>query len=170
MVTITVEERSLMNDIIRSNKVCYVGMVDTESMPYVLPMNFGFRDDVLYLHSAQEGKSISSLNKNPNVCITICSDPAIVYQDEEVACSYRVKGSSVMCRGKVVFIEDYDEKVKALDVIMSQYTNKKFSYSKPSVENVKVWKVEIEDITTKIFGSAHPKSRRYKDQDFSQFY
>lgn len=170
MITITVEERELMNDMITKSKVCYMSMIDTDGFPYVLPLNFGFENDVLYFHSAPEGSSISALEKNPNVCILFCSDPALVYQHEEVACSYRMRGSSVMCRGKVVFVEDIDEKIKALNVIMKQYTNKKFSYSEPAVKNVKVWKVEIDSITTKIFGAMNPKSKHYKDQDFSQYY
>lgn len=30
-----------------------VGMADTDGTPYVLPMNFGYKDGVIYLHSAQ---------------------------------------------------------------------------------------------------------------------
>lgn len=170
MITITVEERELMNDMIAKSKICYLSMIDTDGFPYVLPLNFGFENDVLYFHSAPEGSSISALEKNPNVCILFCSEPTLVCQHEEVACSYRMKGSSVMCRGKVVFVEDIDDKIKALNVLMKQYSNKKFSYSEPAVKNVKVWKVEIDTITTKIFGAVNPKSRHYKDQDFSQYY
>jgi hypothetical protein len=38
--------------------------------------------------------------------------PGLVWQDEKVACSYRMRAESVICYGKVVFEEDYDEKVK----------------------------------------------------------
>lgn len=163
MLTITIEERHIVEEIINKNKVCYVGMVDTDGMPYVIPMNFGYEDDTIYLHSAQEGKSIESLEKNPNVCITFCTEPQLTYQNEEVACSYRMKGSSIICRGKVVFEEDFDEKVKALDITMKQYTKRKFTYSTPAVKNVKVWKVAIDQISTKVFGVPHPNSRNYKD-------
>lgn len=170
MITITVEERELMNDMISKNKICYISMVDTNGLPYVLPMNFGFEDDVLYFHSAPEGTSISALEKNPNVCIVFCSDPILVHQHEEVACSYRMRGSSVMCRGKVEFIEEPDKKVEALNILMKQYSKKEFSYSEPAIKNVKIWRVEIDSITTKIFGAINPKSPHYKDQDFSQYY
>jgi len=170
MITITVEERDLMNDMIAKSKICYIAMTDTEGFPYVIPMNFGFQNDILYFHSAPEGSSITALEKNPEVCILFCSDPSLVHQHPEVACSYRMRGSSVMCRGKVVFEKDYDEKVKALDIIMKQYSKRQFSYSHPAVENVKIWKVEIDSITTKIFGATNPKSKSYKDQDLSNYY
>ncbi|MFT3992816.1 MAG: pyridoxamine 5'-phosphate oxidase family protein [Dysgonomonas sp.] len=163
MMTLTVEEQHLVDEIIMKNHLCYVGMIDINGMPYVIPMNFGYSDDIIYLHSAHEGGSILALEKNPNVCITFCSQPELTYQNVDVACSYRVKGSSVICRGKVEFENDYEEKVKALDILMKQYTDREFTYSVPAVNNVRVWKVKIDTISTKVFGVPHPNSRNYKD-------
>lgn len=164
MMTLTIDERHLIKEIISMNSVCYVGMTDLKGLPYVIPMNFGYKDDVIYLHSGNEGSSIDILRKNPDVCITFCTTPTLTYQNEDVACSYRMKGSSVICRGKVEFEEDYEEKIKALDLIMKQYTDRTFTYSTPAVNNVRVWKVEIQDISTKVFGVPHPNSRNYKDK------
>ena len=57
-----------------------------------------------------------------------------------------------MCRGKVEFIEDMEEKRRALDIIMRHYTKDQFSYSDPAVRNVKVWKVPVDQMTGKVFG------------------
>lgn len=164
MITVTIEERHLIEDIIAKNTICYVGMIDKEGLPYVIPMNFGYQDDIIYLHSAQEGSSIEALSINPNVCITFCTESTLTYQNKEVACSYRMKGASVICRGKVVFEENFQEKVKALDVIMKHYSSRSFTYSDPAVNNVRIWKVEIDSISTKVFGVPHPNSRNYKDK------
>ncbi|MDR2954825.1 MAG: pyridoxamine 5'-phosphate oxidase family protein [Prevotella sp.] len=164
MLTVTVDERAIIDEIITKNQVCYVGMIDEDGMPYVIPMNFGYEGDIIYLHSAQEGSSIRALEKNPNVCITFCTEPQLTYQNKEVACSYRMKGGSVICRGKVVFEEEYSEKVKALDITMKQYSSRSFTYSEPAVKNVKIWKIVIEEISSKVFGVPHPNSRNYKDQ------
>lgn len=162
MITVTIEERQQIDEIINKNQICYIGLINQEGLPYVIPMNFGYADDVIYLHSAQEGGSVEALKENPNICITFCSEPTLVYQNEEVACSYRMKGSSVVCHGKVVFENDPQEKIKALDIIMRQYTDKQFTYSDPAVHNVLVWKVVIEKISTKVFGVPHPNSMRRK--------
>lgn len=164
MITVTVEERSLIDEIITKNTVCYVGMTDVDGMPYVIPMNFGYEGNIIYLHSAQEGGSIKALEKNPNVCITFCTEPILTYQDKDVACSYRMKGASVICRGSVIFEEDFDEKVKALNIIMKQYTERAFTYSVPAVNNVRIWKVEMDNVSTKVFGVPHPNSPNYKDK------
>ncbi|MDR1518242.1 MAG: pyridoxamine 5'-phosphate oxidase family protein [Dysgonamonadaceae bacterium] len=152
MKTFPIENRQRIDEIIRACKICFVGIVDEQGFPYVLPMNFGYDSNAVYLHSASEGKSIRSLGQNPNVCITFCTDSELVHQHSDVACSYRMKGESVICRGKVLFETDFAEKEKALNHIMRQYTGRDFSYSVPAVNNVMVWKVEIESVTAKEFG------------------
>jgi nitroimidazol reductase NimA-like FMN-containing flavoprotein (pyridoxamine 5'-phosphate oxidase superfamily) len=120
-------------------------------------MNFGYKEGVIYLHSAQEGSSISMLEMNPNICITFCTDTKLLWQNEEVACSYRMRCESVICHGKVVFEEDFEEKVKILNIIMSQYSSREFNYSDPSVKNVKIWKVPINKYSAKVFGEPGKK-------------
>lgn len=163
MRTYSIEEEQRIERIIKSCRLCHVGMADENGKPYVLPMNFGYEPGVVYLHSAQEGHSISILEKNPQVCITFCSEPGLAWQDEEVACSYRMRGESVICCGRVVFEEDFDEKVKALNCIMRQYSDREFNYSAPAVRNVKIWKVELEDITAREFGVPNKNAAKYKN-------
>lgn len=159
MKTLIHTDQEWIESIIRKCSVCYVGMADTDGTPYVIPMNFGYREGVVYLHSAQEGRSISILERNPKVCITFSTDHSLVFQHPEVACSYRMRSKSVICRGKVTYEEEYDKKVEALDIIMKQYSSKEFKYSDPAVVNVKVWKVELDEITCKEFGFPHKKQR-----------
>lgn len=163
MKTYSIEEKKRIEKIITSCKLCFVGMADKEGKPYVLPMNFGFDNETIYLHSAQEGRAIRILEHNPRLCITFCTEPNLIYQHPDVACSYRMQSESVLCEGTVEFIEDFDEKVSALHTIMRQYTDKTFEYSKPAVVNVKVWKVHIDTFSAKEFGVRHPNSKAYKD-------
>lgn len=166
MITVAVEEREIIDKIILKNKICYVGMIDCQGLPYVIPMNFGYRGNIIYLHSGPESGSVEALKKNPNVCITFSEGHELIWQNEEVACSYRMKSSSVICRGKVVFEVDYDKKVEALNIIMSQYSEREFTYSEPAVNNVLIWKVEIDSLDSKVFGMPHRNSKNYKEGDF----
>lgn len=152
MKTLIHTDRQIIEETIRESKICFVAMADTDGTPYVIPMNFGYQDNVLYLHSAQEGQSISILEKNPKVCISFCSDIQLVYQHPEVACSYSMRSKSVVGWGSVVFETDYDEKVKALQLIMKQYADRAFEFNRPAVQNVKIWKVELEKVSCKEFG------------------
>ncbi len=151
-----------MERIIKACPLCHAGMVDEDGAPYVLPMSFGYEAGVLYLHSAQEGRSISILEKNPRVCITFCTSPTLLWQNEEVACSYGMRASSVICHGKVEFEAVYEEKVRALNVIMRHYADRDFSYSEPAVNNVKIWKVVVEEASAREFGVPSKNALRFR--------
>lgn len=164
MRTYSLEEERRVESVIRACQLCYVGMADERGVPYVLPMNFGYEKGIVYLHSAQEGRSISILEKHPQVCVAFCTEPQLVWQHEEVACSYRMRADSVIAYGRVFFEEDFDEKVKSLNIIMRQYSGKEFSYSAPAVKNVKIWKVELDEVSAKEFGVPSKNAIRYKDR------
>lgn len=155
MRTVEVTELKDIESIIKRCKVCYVGLADTDGTPYVLPMNFGYRDKTVYLHSAQTGRAIDIIQRNPKVCITFSIDHALVFQHPEVACSYRMKSKSVISWGKVEFIEDFEAKIEILNILMGQYSDKEFVYSDPAIRNVKIWKVNLDQITCKVFGAPH---------------
>ena len=163
MKTFSIKEREKIEKVIKACKICFVGMAGEDGSPYVLPMNFGYENRVVYLHSAQEGRSIRTIEKNPRICITFCTEPELIRQHPDVACSYRMRAGSVVCEGVVEFEENFEEKVKALDIIMRQYVSKKFTYSTPAVNNVKIWKLPLQSVGAKEFGIMRPGIISYED-------
>lgn len=157
MKTLRITDRKEIEAIITQCDICFVGLADTDGTPYVLPMNFGYADGVIYLHSAQEGRSIDIIGRNPRVCVAFSTDTALVFQHPQVACSYRMRSKSVMAWGTVEYEEDMEKKRLALDILMKQYADRPFVYSDPAVKNVKIWKVPVEQMTCKIFGAPHEK-------------
>lgn len=157
MKTVKIENKKLIEDIIKACQVCYLGVIDLEGEPYVLPMNFCYNEGVIYLHSGPEGNLIDIINNNNQVCITFNEGNELVHQHPNVACSYRMKSKSVICKGKVSFIEDLDEKIEILNLLMVHYTGKKFKYSEPAVRNVKIWGIPIDRVTAKEFAAPHDK-------------
>jgi len=152
MRTILITDKKEIEEIISHCDVCFVGMIETDGSPYVIPMNFGYAEGELILHSGPEGKKISLLGLNNRVCVTFCSDRKLVYQHPDVACSYSMLSKSVLCKGSVTFIEDLTEKETAMNLTMKHYTDRTFKYSKPALTNVKVWRVTIDQMTAKAFG------------------
>ena len=135
---------SEIEDIINKCEVCNVSMVDENMMPYVLPFNFAYHENCLYFHGTQTGKKIDVLKQNSNVCISFSTDHLLSFQSESVACSFTMKFRSVIAYGKAVFVEDFDAKVYALDLIMKKYTNNHYDFAVPAVKNIHIFKVEIE--------------------------
>ena len=166
MLTKNIENQELVDNIIQSCDICYVGVIDNDGNPYVVPMNFGYNGDNIILHSGPEGGLVEYVKERPNICVTFNSSNELIYQHESVACSYRMKGESVICRGKVRFEDDLEKKKEYLDTMMRKYTTDKvFDYSLPALRNVVVWLVDVESCTSKAFGVRHPNSRKYKPGD-----
>lgn len=140
-----------LEEIIKSCKMCHVGMIDLNNKPYVLAFNFGYSDKTIYLHCAQEGKKIEILKKNSDVCIYFDSDHHLFARNEPVACSWRMRYRSVMIHGKVEFVENYEQKIEGLKKMMANYSDIDFKFSKPSVDNILVLKINVDEWTGRSF-------------------
>ena len=153
MRTLLIDDKNEINNIIKACRTCYLGVVDKDGLPYVIPMNFGYDGEYIYLHSGQFGRKWQALKTNPKSCITFCLGEDLAWQDEHVACSWRVKSKTVIAEGEIEFIEDYDLKVEILNQVMAQYSDKTFKYNAPAVKNVGIMRMKIEKIMAKEFGA-----------------
>ena len=63
MKTIAITEPAEIEAIIRKCPYCMVGITDQEGNPYVVPMNFAYRDGVIYLHSGPEGSKVEMVER-----------------------------------------------------------------------------------------------------------
>lgn len=127
-------------------------MVDETGCPYVIPMNFGYGEGVIYLHSSRSGKKIELLKQKPAVCISFSTDHQLRWQNETVACSYGMRYRSVLAYGKAEFIEDIEEKRYALTKIMAQYSGRNFTFNDPAVRDVAVFKVKVDKMDGRVYG------------------
>ena len=153
MRTYFIEDQKEIENVIRECRTCFLGLSDKNNQPYVIPMNFGYKDNTIYLHSGQFGRKWEIMKENPKACITFTLGDELAYQDEHVACSWRVKSKSVIAEGKIEFVEDYNEKEAILHILMTQYSNKKFKFNIPAVKNVGIFKMKIDTLKAKEFGA-----------------
>jgi len=136
--------------IIKRAKVCRLGLSENK-IPYIVPMNFGYKNNCLYFHSAPIGKKIEIMKKNNQVCFEIDIDHEVVIT--ESACNATMKYLSIIGFGIAELIDDFEQKQKALQIIMEHYSTKKIhEFSKKMIEKIVIIKVKIEKITGKISG------------------
>lgn len=152
MKTISIADPKEMEAVIRRCPYCMVGITDADGHPYVLPMNFAYEEGIVYLHSGPDGGKLAMLRQRPDVCITFCDGHELVWMHQQVACSYSMKSRSVICRGRVEFVDDMDEKRRILTLLMKHYTDYPCTMGDPAVRNVVVWRVRVEQMTGKSFG------------------
>jgi nitroimidazol reductase NimA-like FMN-containing flavoprotein (pyridoxamine 5'-phosphate oxidase superfamily) len=144
-----ISDASSIHSFIKKATVCRLGMINGDK-PYVVPLCFGFQDNVLYFHSAVNGQKIDCLRSNPNVCFEL--DLITETLASEEPCDWGMKYQSVIGFGKAIFIKALDEKRQALTIIMRQYSDQRFQFPENKVKATAIFKVEIESMTAKQSG------------------
>ncbi len=144
-----IKDKKEIESIINRCDICRIALCDNNS-PYIVPVCFGYSENYLYFHSAREGKKIDIIKKNNNVCFEfdIYDGPI----ESESPCNWDMKYYSVIGSGEAFFIDDFQEKTKALYIITEHYSGNSSEFQKDSVDNVTVIKVEIKNIMGKRSG------------------
>lgn len=146
-----VTDKSIILDIFKKGKFCHLSMVDGRR-PYLITMNYGYRNNTLYFHSALEGRKIEVLRANPEVCFQVITETRLT-TGEDACDDWTMKYKSVLGYGQVVFIESSEEKIEALNILMDQYTTRgPFDFKPARLEETAIFKVEITGLTGKMSG------------------
>lgn len=141
-----------IEEILSKADVCRIAMCDG-TIPYLVPVNFGYRDRTLYIHSARVGRKIDILKKNDHVCFEVETDVEIL--GDTVACGWGTRYRSVIGSGRASLIEDSAGKKKALDVIMSKCSGAgDHSYDEKKVDAITVIRIDIAEMSGKKSGMA----------------
>lgn len=132
--------------IINNAKLIRVAVCEN-NRPYIVPLNFGYKEKCIYVHSSKKGMKIDILKKNNNVSFEVDSDHKLVLSDK--ACDFSMTYKSVIGFGKAYFISNLTQKKQALDIIMAHYSNGIFDYSQEQLEKICIIRIDIESMTGK---------------------
>ena len=148
-------------DILSRCKVLHLALI-SEGKPYSVPLNFGYvvEDDAdtkklsVYFHCASEGKKLTAIKENPDVCFS-AESLAEADGDKENACTWTCYYESVIGLGKAKILTDSDERAKGLDAIMLHHGFKipagvkKIAYNAMELARTAVVRIEVDEITGK---------------------
>ncbi len=146
-----ISDKELIESLLQRADVCRIAMCNN-NIPYVVPVNFGYKDNRLYFHSAREGRKIDMIKQNNHVCFEIDIDVELV-KKSGTPCSGTMKYYSVIGFGKATIIEDPVKKREALDIIVSHYlSGNSYDYLEELLNRILIIKVDISSITGKKSG------------------
>lgn len=83
--------------------------------PYTIPINFLYKDNHIYFHSALQGHKIDAIKQSAKACFTVINEPV----KQENDWWYHV--SSVVCFGQVSIVEDQEERMEILKILGKKY-------------------------------------------------
>jgi nitroimidazol reductase NimA-like FMN-containing flavoprotein (pyridoxamine 5'-phosphate oxidase superfamily) len=137
--------------ILKKSPVLRLGLC-CEDVPYVVPLNFGYRDGCLYLHSAKQGKKLDMIRANPRVCFETDMDVEVIRADQP--CDWGARFASVIGFGTASILEDPEERKSGLDAIMEHYSSQPTQpYPDSLLQHTAVIRVRIEEMTGKRSGN-----------------
>ena len=113
-----ITDSQIIDKILNESSICRIGFsVDGEA--HIVPVNFGYYDNKLFIHSATDGRKIDFIIKNNRVCFEMELDHEII--TGKVACDWTTKYRSIIGYGDISIIDDSSQKKAGLDIIMSKY-------------------------------------------------
>jgi len=141
-----------IEDILVKGKLCHISMASGNE-PYLVTVNYGYKNNCIYFHSAPEGRKIEMIRKNPMVCFMVYTDDQII-SGENPCKDWSMKYRSVMGFGKAIILDNPLEKAEGLNILMEHYSkNSPFDFSNKNLEETTVVKIDIEEITGKVSGN-----------------
>lgn len=142
-----ITDPTFVEEILQESEICRLAMMDGDR-PYILPFNYGYKENCIYIHCAPEGKKIDLLLQNPEVCFEI-EHTAEIIQDEE-ACKWSELYRSVVGYGNVEIISDFEQKLNGLEIIMrSNGAKGPLEFADKHVNAVTILKLNITSLTAK---------------------
>ena len=117
-----ITDKQEIENILRTGIFCSIAFSDGEE-PYLVTVNYGYRDGCIYFHSAKEGRKMDLIRNHPRVCFQVVVDEELVTGVN--ACrDFTMKYRSVTGYGRALELVNKHEKSKALNVLMNQHTGK----------------------------------------------
>jgi len=138
-----VTDKKIIEEILKKAIFCHLAMTDGDQ-PYIVPLNYGYKDNALYIHCATQGMKLDLIRKNPKVAFNVTLDAK--YLDGLLTMRYR----SVNGTGKAYIIEDEEGKREALNHLTAQFGAEPVHHSPESLKTIVMIRVDIESTTCKI--------------------
>jgi nitroimidazol reductase NimA-like FMN-containing flavoprotein (pyridoxamine 5'-phosphate oxidase superfamily) len=146
-----INDERVIEGILSTAQVCRIAMVD-DGVPYVVPVNFGYQDRILYVHSASAGRKIDALKRNNLVCFEMETESTIIKDPE--ACGWGTRCRSLIGYGRAELIIERSAKKRALDIIMAHYgKTEPGEYDERQLSALVILRIPIDTVTCKQLGS-----------------
>ena len=145
-----IKDRSEIDAILYSETVMHLALSDN-NVPFVVPLFFAYDGTSIYFHSARSGTKMEILKHNGNVCFEVSVNEGVIYSD--AACDFEARHRTVIGFGNARKVLDNAEKIKALDLIVARFTDKKFNYPMDTLKRTLVIRIDITAIKGKTYAA-----------------
>ena len=101
-----------------------ISSIDVDGFPQIIPMNFVFRNDAVYMHSHVKGEKLDNISQNNKVGFEADRELEFLpsyFEDPHNAALSDTLYISIVIKGTASFVSSREEKTMALNGLMEKY-------------------------------------------------
>tara|TARA_X000001036_G_scaffold430876_1_gene464257 strand:- start:1114 stop:1746 length:633 start_codon:yes stop_codon:yes gene_type:complete len=113
-----------IKEFLNDEHVGRISSIDVNGFPQIIPMNFVFLNDSIYMHSHVKGEKLDNISNNDKVGFESDRELEFLpsyFEDPHNASLADTLYISVVIKGIASFVSDRDEKTLALNGLMKKY-------------------------------------------------
>jgi len=113
-----------IKEFLNEEHVGRVSSIDENGFPQIIPMNFVFLNDAIYMHSHVRGEKLENISRNNKVgfeCDRELEFLPSYFEDPYNAALADTLYISIVIKGMASFVSDREEKTLALNGLMAKY-------------------------------------------------
>ena len=113
-----------IKEFLKEEHVGRISSIDENGFPQIIPMNFVFLNDAVYMHSHVKGEKLDNISKNDKVGFEVDRELEFLpsyFSDPHDASLADTLYISVVIKGIASFVDDREEKTLALNGLMEKY-------------------------------------------------
>lgn len=119
-----IQSKQKIIDFLNSQPAGRVASIDKDGYPQVIPMNFVYHDNAIYMHSHPFGEKLDNIRRNPNVGFEVdqhvCFLPSYYFHPTDASQADTLY-ISVVIKGRAELVHEPEEKARALNALMEKY-------------------------------------------------
>lgn len=144
-----ITDRSTIDAILGQARLMRIALVNGE-FPFLVPVFYAYDGRSIYFHSAQSGSKVDIMKRNDRVCFEVSIDHGVI--EDAMICDFEARHRTVIGLGRTRFVADEAEKIRALNLIVSRFTDRKFEYPAENLRRTLVVRIDIDSLKGKQHG------------------
>jgi nitroimidazol reductase NimA-like FMN-containing flavoprotein (pyridoxamine 5'-phosphate oxidase superfamily) len=119
-----IKSKEKIKEFLDKEHVGRIASIDENGYPQIIPMNFVFLDDAIYLHSHTKGEKLENVTRNEKVGFEVDRELEFLpsyFEDPKDASLADTLYISVVIKGKGEILKEKKEKTNALNGLLKKY-------------------------------------------------
>jgi len=135
-----IKSKEKIQEFLDTEHVGRIASIDENGFPQIIPMNFVFLNDAIYMHSHTKGEKLDNIRRNKKVGFEVDRELEFLpsyFEDPKDASLADTLYISIVIKGTGSIVEDRNEKTLALNGLMKKYQPEgRYDPLKPEMEVV----------------------------------